>query len=686
MLKYLYGITEEAPEGENLQAQAPQAHEGESPQEAFALQVVTAPRVFGSSGSRLRPMCPGLEGLRPLRRSVRLGPMKPKKPWRALASRAFFFGALFLAASIILAQSRAGAASSVSAAKTSSASRAGAVDDSLRLIPPSDLSLAPTAQRKADALANFVEGARLEENGEVDAALEAYQRVLTVDPGEVELASRVASLLTRQEDFPRAIDILKDAIKANPKETAPFLQLAFLYSKYLRKPDQAIKYANQAIALDPENIDAYQRIYEIESGRGRAREALATLDRAAKVKSNDPSFWTRLGKLYATNLFQGDAEPPPEDLRRVNALFQRAVANAGDDPAVIKEVADYFAATQQIAEAIPLYLKVLELEPDDSNAREKLATGFVLTNQRAEAIELLKKIIKESPAKYQPYELLAQLLDDGGRALLRENQLDEAKAEFSKAAANYEQSLLINPSHGQTYLRLAELLIGPLKESERAVKILTEARARFPQVPEFTYFLALAQREAKHPQEAVVTFEVALQEADGESNEMLNARFFFDYGVAADQAGFYDKAADLLKRSIAIDPGKAAEAYNYLGFMWAEHGIHLDEAEEMVKQALLLDADNGAYLDSLGWVQFRKGQFEEALQVLLRAAQSLQRDDPVVFDHIGDTYAKLNKIPQALEYWQKASALDSGNKALTEKIESTRTKMSKSDPVKSPVP
>lgn len=674
----LYGITEEAPEGENLQAQAPQAHEGESPQEAFALQIVTAPRAgisragsFGLSPQRLRA-----EGLRPLKHAATLENMKAKKLWRMRFPRTLLV-AVFLASVLATIQARS----------PSSDVTARMIDDSSRLVPPADLALEPAAQRKAAALANFVEGARLEEEGEIDAALETYQKVLTVDPGEIELASRVASLLTRQEDFPRAIDILKDAIKANPKETAPFLQLAFLYAKYLRKPEQALKYANQAIALNPESIDAYQRIYEIELTRGRSKEALAALDRAAKINSADPAFWTRLGKLYAASLFQPEVEPTPEDLRRVNVFFKRAVENAGTDAAAIKEVADYFAATQQIAEAIPLYLKVLELEPEDSNAREKLATGFVMTNQRAKAVELLQRIIKDSPQKYQPYELLAQLLDDEARALLRENKNEEAKAKFAKAAANYEQSLLINPSRGQTYLRLSELLIGPLRESERAIKILVEARGKFPRVPEFTYFLALAQREAKHAQKAVATFEEALHEAAADGEDLLNARFFFDYGVAADQAGLYDKAADLFKRSIAFDPAKAAEAYNYLGYMWAEHNMHLDEAEEMIKQALLLDADNGAYLDSMGWVHFRKGRFEEALRDLLRAAQSLQKDDPVVFEHIGDTYAKSNRVPQALEYWQKAAALDPGNKLLAEKIESTKTMLSKSSPIKPlPVP
>ena len=56
--------------------------------------------------------------------------------------------------------------------------------------------------------------------------------------------------------------------------------------------------------------------------------------------------------------------------------------------------------------------------------------------------------------------------------------------------------------------------------------------------------------------------------------------------------------------------------------MWADHNMHLDEAEEMIGGAQL-DPNNGAYLDSLGWLHYRKGKFEEALNELLRAAQNL---------------------------------------------------------------
>jgi tetratricopeptide (TPR) repeat protein len=556
-------------------------------------------------------------------------------------------------------------------------------DDSLSFKSAPDLGLRSAGERKASAFAHFVEGMAFEENGEMDRALDAYRKVLNVDPGQSQLASRVAGLLIQQDDFPQAIDVLKDAIKANPNDADPYQQLAFIYAKYLKKTDQAIEYANRGIAINPANVETYQRLVEIEVAAGQQKKALEVLDRATKVASTDPAFWMRLGKLYVALLFKSEAQPKPDELKRTNEVFKKAAEYAGDDSGIIKDVADYYAASQQLKEAIPLYLRVLELQPDDANAREKLATGFILTNQRDKAVAMLEQIIKEHPEKYQPYDLLAQVLDDEARSLQRANRLDEAKARFAKVAANYEQSLLINPNHAGTYLHLAELCLGPLKDADRAVKLLAEARRRFPGAPEIVYYLAIAQREAKQSQQAVATFEEALHEAQLDADDdVVNAKFYFNYGAAAEQAGLYEKAADLLRKSIALDPANSAEACNYLGYMWAEHNLNLDEAETMVKRALENEPNNASYLDSLGWVQFRKGKFDQALTNLLRAAKLAERDDPVVFEHIGDTYLKLNRVPEALESWQKALALDPKNKNLAEKIAGTKKTISKDLPAK----
>jgi tetratricopeptide (TPR) repeat protein len=554
------------------------------------------------------------------------------------------------------------------------------IDDSLALPPARDLNLSIEGGHKAEALAHFAEGINFEEDGEMEKALEAYRQVLNVDPGQIELAVRVAALLTRDDDYPSAIDVLKDAVKVHPKAPEPYLELSFIYAKYLNKVDQAIEFANKAIALDPQKIDGYQRLFEIYLTAGDEKRALETLDRAAKMPNDDPTFWARLGRLYGSVILKPDAKPNPEQTARLNDVFEKAAAKGQNNAAVLKEVGDYFASTQQIKEALPFYLRVLELQPDDANVREKLATGFVLTNQRTRAVETLEAIIQEHPEKYQSYELLAQLHDDEGRALVRANQTDPANAEFKKAAQNYEQSLLINPNHAATYLRLAELLLVPLKQSERAVSVLTEGRRRYPDAPEFAYYLAIALRESKKAKDAVIMFEEALNEAQNAEADLLKPRFYVEYGAAAQEAGLYDKAAELFHKAIAMDPANAAEPYNYLGYMWAEQNSHLDEAEDAIKRALQLDPENGAYLDSMAWVEYRQGKYDQALENLKRAIENLPREDAVVYEHLGDVYLKLNRVSQALESWQKAKTLDPSNKDLAAKIEGQKTRVSKTNP------
>jgi tetratricopeptide (TPR) repeat protein len=446
--------------------------------------------------------------------------------------------------------------------------------------------------------------------------------------------------------------------------------------------DPAIRYAREAIKLAPDDIAGYQRLAEVQLADRDRRGALKTLERAAEVETNDPSFWTQLGKLYLALLTQSDKNPKPADQEKVNSVFRKAIQLAPSDASVLKDAADYFAASQQIQEAIPLYLRVLELQPNDANAREKLATGFMLTNQRGKAIEMLQEIIQQHPEKYQTYELLGRVLEEEAKSLAEKKKTNEAKSEYAKAVANYEQSLLINPAQPDNYVHLAELLLFNLRENEHAVKVLKEARRRYPNVPQLTYLLAVALREADHAQESVATFAEALHEGTAQGAEMINGRFYFEYGAAAERAGLYDKAAELFKQSIDEDPANAAEAYNYLGFMWADQGTHLDEAEDYIKRALAVDPDNGAYLDSLGWVHYRSGQYEQALPELLNAAEAIKTDDPVVFEHIGDTYSAMNQTPKALEYWEKALALDKTNKKLAAKIAAAKNRLSKNDPAR----
>ena len=132
------------------------------------------------------------------------------------------------------------------------------------------------------------------------------------------------ALLIEQEDFPQAIDVLKDAIKANPKDADPYQQLAYIYAKYLKKTDQAIDYANQAITSES---SGHRRL----PASGRNRSCGRTREKGArgsgsrhKGSQRRRQLWMRLGKLYVALLFKSDSQPKPDELKRTERNFQKS--------------------------------------------------------------------------------------------------------------------------------------------------------------------------------------------------------------------------------------------------------------------------------------------------------------------------------------------------------------------------
>ncbi len=139
------------------------------------------------------------------------------------------------------------------------------------------------------------------------------------------------------------------------------------------------------------------------------------------------------------------------------------------------------------------------------------------------------------------------------------------------------------------------------------------------------------------------------------------------YASAKQQA----KSEEQLQLILKIDPDNAT-ANNDLGYLWADQGKNLAAAEEMIRKAIDAeraqrrrnpnlsaeeDKDNAAYVDSLGWVLFRRGQIDEARKELERATTLGDGDDQVIYDHLGDVYSRLKMRPEASRAWQRSLEL-----------------------------
>ncbi len=525
-------------------------------------------------------------------------------------------------------------------------------------------------ERKADAQASYMQGLLLEEEGDYEEALTAYSRSLQLDPGgNPQLAVRIAHDYAKRGDVASGIDVLKDLAKARPRESLAYLNLAYFYLKQLKKPELAVRYAEQAVEVDSNNFVGYQTLFEVYMALKQKKDAESTLIKAQKLDSKDPNFWLSLVDL-SIQLYGNSQEGfPVQRVAAVDPLLKKAADYAGNDGNIYGKIADDYVLIDQVASAIPFYLRTLELNKDNADVRYKLAQSFLKTGQRDQAIHSLEEMLKSNPLKFEIYEFLARLYEEAGNK--------------ARALANYEQALLLAPNQPENYLHTAGVEL-ELKQYDRAINTLEEARRRF-QIPQITYSLAIALSTAKRYSEALPIFEAALQEARSAEEELLDGSFYFNYGITAEQAGLVDKAATLLKRSIELDPSKAAQAYNYLGYMWVDRNLNLDEAGSFIKKALEIEPANGAYLDSLGWFYFKKGDYARALTELLHAADLINPPDPVVYEHIGDTYRSLGNAAQALVYWQKGLTLDSQSQSLSSKVDQAKAKMT-SNPTNSPPP
>jgi len=122
---------------------------------------------------------------------------------------------------------------------------------------------------------------------------------------------------------------------------------------------------------------------------------------------------------------------------------------------------------------------------------------------------------------------------------------------------------------------------------------------------------------------------------------------------------------EAMRKVISIDP-KHANALNYLGYTYADLGRNLDEAERLIKEALKYKPNDGYITDSLGWVYYKKGQYDKALKYLNRAVE-LVPDDPIMLEHMGDAYRKLNDKPNALKFYRKSLKVKKKDKEALEK-------------------
>jgi Flp pilus assembly protein TadD len=134
-----------------------------------------------------------------------------------------------------------------------------------------------------------------------------------------------------------------------------------------------------------------------------------------------------------------------------------------------------------------------------------------------------------------------------------------------------------------------------------------------------------------------------------------NVDLMFRRGAALERDGKFEASVAVFEDALRIRPDDA-NTLNYLGYMYADKGVKLPEAKLLLEKAVALDPQNGAYLDSLGWVFFRMNELDSAAKFLSQAAERIPMD-ATVQEHLGDLEARRGQTARAVGHWKKSLTL-----------------------------
>ncbi len=526
-----------------------------------------------------------------------------------------------------------------------------------------------------------------------------------LDPGQANLALLdhidLAAAQEDQGNLKGAIKTYKQALKLNQNSALLHLYIAQDYYE-LGNDTLAALYARKAARLDSANADPhlilgnsyliakdwpaalaeYQRAFQLDPRNSEVAVTLAGLhevlnqpDSAQAVlvqameQNDDPELQVQLaGVLARSKKYQ----PAIEQYRSV-LLSDPQNAKASLSLAALYE------AREQPDSAYIYYLLAEELSPKNQYLKRHIFNLLLLKNDYPKAILKAEDILalgvkdrnlrlqlarlyyqqKDFPNAFLNFDLLLQEDSLNTEALYTLARLKMEQKQYQEASGYFSRTLKILPRLSEGWLNLGICQLA--RDQKDSAEVSFKRSRRHGNKMQLDYIWGYAYVQLEQYSQAIPHYLKLYPKNKKDLN------LVFNLATAYERSGYFEAAERYFLLLLARQPRNHL-ALNYLGYMYAERGINLDQAETMVAQALQAEPENAYYIDSMGWIYFKQGKMSRAGAELERAVK-LMPEDAAMRDHLGDAYLAQGQKEQALEQWRKALELDPKKEDIKKKIE-----------------
>lgn len=531
-------------------------------------------------------------------------------------------------------------------------------------------AVGPDVKKESSAIHHYLLGQLNYSDEDFQGALDNFAKSsnLTQDSEPI-LHVKLAELYIRFGQLDKALAEANEARKADPEDSyTQLLQAGVLVA--LNRPDEAEPIYESLITREPEKFDPYILLSSLYTEQKAFEKSTALLTKLTTKAPSEPIGYYYLGRTYELMGKFDKAETAYQGVRKLDPAGEKGLT----------DLVRVLVRQKKIEKAQQLCLEISKGDPNNATARKLLAQLMVGQNKLDEAL-----------AHFQAAE---ELEEDPTDTRFKIALIQIEKQNFREAQRELSLVLAKNPKHDEARYYLASLYAGSGRRNEAIEELnkIERGSEMFVKSRTFAAFVLRQNRDLEGAEKAVrEAYEVAEDKAsillyltvilrdlekyseaeslisDALKSDPTNDRLLFNRAIVLHELGKDEESLLAMEHLIKLHPNHS-DGLNFVAYSLAEQLKDLDRAEELAKKALAMRPNDGYYLDTLGWVYFKRGTLDLA-ESSLEKAVSLSQDDSVIMEHYIEVLIARGNVTKAKKLLREVTERDHSEITDKDKLE-----------------
>ena len=537
--------------------------------------------------------------------------------------------------------------------------------------------LSANDRRKFDYF--YLEGTRLAQKGEIDAAFDMLRQAAAVDTMSASVKYALASYYLQLNKPQIAYDMIKDAARIDKDNYWYGMMLANL-AQNLGDNEQAEKAYQALIANNPQKPELNYMLAETYAQKGEYQKAIDSYEKMEqsmgimepitlqKVKlykalKNDEKAYAEVEKLIKAYpqeigylILLGDIYLNDNKDDKALEMYDRAEKMEPDNGYLLVSKANYYNRKGDKEKYLDEIRKALSNKKIDVETKVKILTDYLsdLLQKKenlGQAYQLFSELVDMHPQEESIYSLYAEFL------------LSQKK--YKEAGEQLQVAVDLAPNNKQYWLQLMGVNM-QLGELDEVITVGEKALTYIPDAAEIYMYMGSGYAMQKDYDKAIDILKRGISHLD-ENNNALVSDYYGQLGDSYYLSGDKDKAFEAFENALLHNPKNTGVLNNYSYFL-ALDKRDLSKAERMSGDVIKIEPDNPTFLDTYAWVFFQQGNYTLAKIYLQNALNKGGDKSADLLEHYGDVLFMLGEVDVALQYWEKAKDAGSESEVLPRKI------------------